>query len=93
MIHDYHKDRSLPEGILYNADTGERIPLAYWFDDETGEYRHYEPDINGKIQLDPADRTKPLGAYGRCRRLLFVPFDSEGKAPFPTGSVNFREFL
>jgi len=81
MIYNCRIDRSLPRGILYNADTGERIPLVYFFDCEAGIYSSYVPDANGKPQLDPDDPTG-LRTGGGCCNLKFVPFDENGQAPF-----------
>ena len=73
MIIDAREPDS-PRGTVFNADTGERIPYVYWCNLETGEYRRYVTDAEGKFIIDYG---RPIGmrvrkAHGRCR-LRFEP--------------------
>lgn len=74
MIYDCRTDKNCPQGEVFNADTGEKIPFVYRFDDETGEYEHYLPDSNGRMYCLPGTVTLAT-ARGKARLLRFVPFD------------------
>ena len=70
-------------GVLVNADTGERIPLAFWANLETGEYRAFRT-VDGKTP------TKNIAgqtiSYDGKSRLRFIETGGLYTTPPPTPS-------
>ncbi len=56
--------KSGKRGVLVNADTGERIPLARWANTETGEYERFAT-LDGKTILRDGDN-RPLVNRGKA---------------------------
>lgn len=74
--------RSGAAGVLIDQGTGQRIPLARWFDDETGEWEAFVPAPNGAVRLD--DDGRPLLRRGRAKgRLVLVPVGKAKVLPAP----------
>lgn len=97
MIYDCQKDNTLPNGKVYDADTGEHLRYVFRYDDETGEYWYYVRDDKGIFQVDPVTKDV-VTARGQRRKLKFVPFDENGNADFVPDDtserkITFREFL
>jgi hypothetical protein len=60
----------LPTGKVYRADTVEEIPYCFFFDTETGEYRHCLATPDGCSMLLQNGKPVEVRAYAPLR---FVP--------------------
>jgi hypothetical protein len=60
----------LPTGKVYRTDTAEEIPFCFFFDTETGEYRHWAAAPDGCSVL--VQNGRPVEARGFAP-LRFVP--------------------
>ncbi len=77
MIIDH---RSGLEGVLIDADLGERIPFSRWANLETGDYEALAATPDGRAILQP-----PRIVKGRRRRLKFIP--AAGRFPSGPGKL------
>jgi hypothetical protein len=69
-------------GVLIDRGTGRRIPLARWYDPETGEYEAFAEGPGGTVRLD--DKGQPVIVRGRAvGRLELVPQGSAWSPPKP----------
>lgn len=58
-----------PRGVLIDRGTNKRIPLAIWFDPETGEYEAYKAAPNGHDILVGNDE-RPVKYKGKSKGKL-----------------------
>lgn len=69
-------------GILIDRGTGRRIPLARWFDEETGEWEAFAEAPNGAVRCD--EQGRPILRRGRAvGRLELVPLGKAKLLPGP----------
>lgn len=74
MIIDAKNPNLATRGMLFNADTGERIPFAFWADTDTGEWKAWRrgPDGRPLVRREGNGFSADSVVSGRCR-LRWVP--------------------
>jgi hypothetical protein len=80
-------DKDRPSGVLMDTGTGKRIPFAFEFDTDTGEYQAFKPSPDGNdILID--DNRKPIIIKGKAvGEMKLVPLDGAAVVGRPARKV------